>query len=93
VIRNLGVITPTRPTLTKVIKVLYFNSIQTQIRAQNYLTVSTVAKKTLYDYKNVFGRVVEPFIRSKDLDEVSHVYCFVQLCPQGGRIANQELLL
>jgi hypothetical protein len=30
-----------------------------------------VAKKTLYDYKNVFGRVVEPFIGSKDLDEVS----------------------
>jgi hypothetical protein len=30
-----------------------------------------VAKKTLYDYKTVFGRVVEPFIRSKDLDEVS----------------------
>ena len=39
--------------------------------AQNYWAVSTVAKKTLYDYKNVFGRVVEPFIGSKDLDEVS----------------------
>jgi hypothetical protein len=39
--------------------------------AQNYWVVSTVAKKTLYDYKNVFGRVVEPFIGSKDLDEVS----------------------
>ena len=38
--------------------------------AQNYWAVSTVAKKTLYDYKNVFGRVVEPFIGSKDLDEV-----------------------
>ena len=39
--------------------------------AQNYWAVSTVAKKTLYDYKNVFGRVVKPFIGSKDLDEVS----------------------
>jgi len=39
--------------------------------AQNYWAVSTVAKKSLYDYKNVFGRVVEPFIGSKDLDEVS----------------------
>ena len=39
--------------------------------AQNYWALSTVAKKTLYDYKNVFRRVVEPFIGSKDLDEVS----------------------
>jgi hypothetical protein len=27
-------------------------------------------KKDLYHYKNVFGRVAEPFIGSKDLDEV-----------------------
>lgn len=39
--------------------------------AQNYWAASTVAKMTLYDYKNVLGRVVEPFIASKDLDEVS----------------------
>jgi hypothetical protein len=39
--------------------------------AQNYWAVSTVAKKTLYNYKNVYGGVVEPFIGSKDLDEVS----------------------
>jgi hypothetical protein len=39
--------------------------------AQNYWAVSTVAKNTLYDYKNVFGRLVEPFIGSKDLDEGS----------------------
>lgn len=38
--------------------------------AQNYWAVSTVAKKTLYAYKNVFGGVVEPFIGSGDLDEV-----------------------
>jgi integrase len=39
--------------------------------ATKYWEISTVTKKTLYDYKNVFGRVVEPFIGSKDLDEVS----------------------
>jgi hypothetical protein len=39
--------------------------------AQNYWAVSTLAKKTIYDYKNVFIRVVEPFIGSKDLDEMS----------------------
>jgi hypothetical protein len=39
--------------------------------AKNYWAVSTVTKKTLYDYKNVFGRVVEPFVGPKDLDEVS----------------------
>jgi integrase len=39
--------------------------------AENYWAVSTVAKKTLYDYKNVFGRVVEPFIGHLDLDDVS----------------------
>lgn len=33
--------------------------------------VSTVANKTLYDHKNVFGRAVEPFFGSKNLDEVS----------------------
>jgi hypothetical protein len=41
--------------------------------AQNYWAASTVAKKTLYDYKNVFGRVVEPFIGSRDLDKVSQM--------------------
>jgi hypothetical protein len=39
--------------------------------AQNYWAVSTVAKKTLYDYKNVSGRVVEPAFSSRNLDEVS----------------------
>jgi hypothetical protein len=39
--------------------------------AQNYWAPSTLAKKTLYDYKNTFGRVVEPIIGSEDLDEVS----------------------
>lgn len=39
--------------------------------AQNYWAVSTVAKKTLYDYKNVFGRVVEPRTRSEDLADES----------------------
>jgi hypothetical protein len=39
--------------------------------AQNYWAVSTVAKNTLYDYKNVFGRVVEPAFLSRNLDEVS----------------------
>lgn len=38
---------------------------------QNYWAVSTVAKETPYGYKNLFGCVVEPFIGSKDLDEVS----------------------
>ena len=41
--------------------------------AQNYWAVSTVAKKILYDYKNVFGRVVEPLIGPEDLDEVSRM--------------------
>lgn len=39
--------------------------------AQNYRAVSKVVKNILYDYKNVYVRVVEPFIGSKDLDEVS----------------------
>lgn len=39
-------------------------------RAQNYWALSAVAKKTLCDNKNVFGRVVEPFIGSKDLVQV-----------------------
>ena len=34
--------------------------------AQNYWAVSTVVKKTLYDYKKVFGRAVEPITRLKD---------------------------
>ena len=38
---------------------------------QKYWAVSTVAKKNLYDNKNLFGRVVEPFIGSKDLGEES----------------------
>jgi len=41
--------------------------------AQDYWAVSAVAKKTLHDYQNVFGRVVEPFIGSKDLGEVSFI--------------------
>jgi len=39
--------------------------------AQNYWAVSTESKKTIYDYKNVFGRGVESFIWAKDLDELS----------------------
>lgn len=39
--------------------------------AENYWAVSTVAKKTLYDYKNIFGRIVEPHIGHLDLDEVT----------------------
>ena len=38
--------------------------------AQNYWAVSTVAKKTLYDYKNAFGRAVVKFRRSKEIDDV-----------------------
>lgn len=38
--------------------------------AENYWAVSTLAIKTLYDYKNVFGRVVEPLLGSKNLGEV-----------------------
>jgi hypothetical protein len=38
--------------------------------AQNYWAVSTVAKKTLYDYKNVFGIVSDQRIGSKTLDTV-----------------------
>jgi hypothetical protein len=29
-----------------------------------------VAKKTLYDYKNAFGRAVVKFRRSKEIDDV-----------------------
>ena len=36
--------------------------------AQNYWAVSTVAKQTLYDYKNVYGSLAVPFVGSKDLD-------------------------
>jgi integrase len=39
--------------------------------AENYWSISTVAKKTLYDYKNVYGRCVEPFIGHLDLNDVS----------------------
>jgi integrase len=39
--------------------------------ATNYWAVSTVTKKTLYDYKNIFGRVIEPVIGHLDLDDVS----------------------
>jgi hypothetical protein len=35
------------------------------------LAISTVAKKTLYDYKSLLGLVIEPFVGSEDLDEVS----------------------
>jgi integrase len=39
--------------------------------AENYWAVSTVAKKTLYDYKNIFSRIVEPHIGHLDLDDVT----------------------
>ena len=39
--------------------------------AQNYWATSTVAKKTLYNHKNVFGGVTVTFIGSKDIDDVS----------------------
>jgi hypothetical protein len=39
--------------------------------AKKYWALCTGAKKTLYDYKNVFRHVVESFIGSKDLPEVS----------------------
>lgn len=39
--------------------------------ANNYWTISTVSKKTLYDYKNIFGRVVEPLLGHLELDEVT----------------------
>jgi hypothetical protein len=41
--------------------------------AKDYWAVSIVAKKTLNDYKNVFGRLVEPFIGPRDLDKVSQM--------------------
>jgi hypothetical protein len=39
--------------------------------AQNYWAVSTVAKKPCMTGRIFFGLVVEPFIGSKDFDEVS----------------------
>ena len=39
--------------------------------ATKYWEVSTVTKKTLYDYKNVFGRVISPQIGHLDLESVS----------------------
>jgi len=53
--------------------------------AQNYWAVSIVAKKTLYDYKNVFGRVVEPCIQSKYLNQVpldEKISCWLQVSLQ-----------
>jgi hypothetical protein len=41
--------------------------------AQNYWSVSSVAKKTLYEFKNVFGLVVGPLIASKVLDGVPNL--------------------
>jgi hypothetical protein len=41
--------------------------------AKNYWTVSTVAKKTLYGYRPVFGREVESLIESTDLNQSSEI--------------------
>ena len=38
--------------------------------ATKYWDVSTVTKKTLYDYKSVFGRVISPHFGHLDLDAV-----------------------
>jgi len=62
--------------------------------AQNYWAVSTVAKKTPYDFKSVFGRVVEPFFVSKDLDEGSLMdtqKLILATTPHQGRLASMIL--
>jgi hypothetical protein len=39
--------------------------------ATKYWEISTVTKKTLYDYKSVFGRVISPHFGHLDLDAVA----------------------
>lgn len=39
--------------------------------AENYWSISTVAAKTLFDYKGIYRREVDPVIGAKDLNEVT----------------------
>jgi integrase len=39
--------------------------------AKKYWEVSTVTKKTLYDYKSVFGRIISPQIGHLEIENVS----------------------
>lgn len=39
--------------------------------AENYWTISTVTAKTLFDYKGIYRREIQPVIGEKDLNEVT----------------------
>lgn len=61
--------------------------------AENYWSISTVAAKTLCDYKGIYRRVVDPVIGAKDLNEVTILDLQKMVISQAPYSAKLSLML